>query len=83
MKDKILQQLSEIRPEFDFTESSNFIAEGLLDSFDVVQLVAALDEHYNISIDGMDIIPENFSSIDSILAILIKNGVKNELKIQE
>ncbi|TPV31831.1 acyl carrier protein [Paucihalobacter ruber] len=83
MKDKILQQLSEIRPEFDFKESSNFIAEGLLDSFDVVQLVAALDEHYNISIDGMDIIPENFSSIDSILAILIKNGVKNELKIQE
>jgi acyl carrier protein len=81
MKDKILKQLSEIRPEFDFTQSSNFIAEGLLDSFDVVQLVAALDAQYNISIDGMDIIPENFSSIESITAILIKNGAKDELNI--
>ena len=76
MKDKILQQLSEIRPEFDFAESSNFIAEGLLDSFDIVQLVSALDAQYNISIDGMDILPENFSSIESITEILIKNGAK-------
>jgi acyl carrier protein len=40
-----------------------------------VQLVTALDEEYNISIDGMDILPENFVSIDAITDILIKNGV--------
>jgi acyl carrier protein len=75
MKEKILHLLSDIRPEFDFSESSNFVSEGLLDSFDVVQLVTALDEEYNISIDGMDILPENFVSIDAITDILIKNGV--------
>jgi acyl carrier protein len=75
MRNKIIQVLSDIRPEFNFSESSNFISEGLLDSFDIVQLVTALDEEYNISIDGMDILPENFASVDTITDILIKNGV--------
>jgi acyl carrier protein len=75
MRNKILQVLSDIRPEFNFSESSNFISEGLLDSFDIVQLVTALDEEYNISIDGMDILPENFASVNTITDILIKNGV--------
>ncbi|HEY5462829.1 MAG TPA: acyl carrier protein [Hanamia sp.] len=78
MKDKITTILKEIRPEFDFTENVNFIDEGMLDSFDVVTLVTTLDKEYHISIDGLDIIPDNFSSIDSIRALLKKNGVHNE-----
>jgi len=73
-KEKILTFLSEIRPEFSFSDSSNFIDEGMLDSFDIVQLVTSLDSEFNISIDGLDIIPENFSSIDTIIQLLIKNG---------
>lgn len=76
MKQKILNILQEIRPEFDFSQEINFIEEGMLDSFDVVSLVTTLDESFGISIDGMDIVPENFASIDSIQSLLIKNGVK-------
>ncbi|WP_299164499.1 acyl carrier protein [uncultured Eudoraea sp.] len=75
MKKKILDFLTEIRPEFDFTTSSNFIEEGMLDSFDIVSLVASLDEEFGISIDGTEILPENFSNVDSIFQLLIKNGV--------
>ncbi|MBO4654856.1 MAG: acyl carrier protein [Bacteroidales bacterium] len=77
MKEKIVKILTDIRPEFDFTdESLNFIEEGMIDSFDVVSLVDALDTEFNIVIDGMDIVPENFSSIDAITKLLVKNGVK-------
>jgi acyl carrier protein len=75
LKKKILDFLTEIRPEFDFSESSNFIEEGMLDSFDIVSLVASLDEEFGISIDGTEILPENFSNVDSIFQLLIKNGV--------
>ena len=75
MKEKILAFLTEIRPEFDFAASGNFIEEGMLDSFDIVSLVASLDEEFGISIDGIEIVPENFSSVDSIYKLLIKNGV--------
>ncbi len=67
--------LTEIRPEFNFSESSNFIEEGMLDSFDLISLVTSLDTEFGISISGTDILPENFSSIDNIIQLLIKNGI--------
>lgn len=77
MKEKIIKILTELRPEFDFTdESLNFIEEGMLDSFDVVSLVDALDTEFNIVIDGVDIVPENFSTLESISELLKKSGVK-------
>lgn len=76
MKQQIINILQEIRPEFDFSQELNFITEGMLDSFDIVSLVTSLDEHYGISIDGMDILPENFATISSITNLLIKTGVK-------
>lgn len=76
MKEQIIKILTELRPEFDFSENIDFIEEGMLDSFDVVNLVTALDEKYGISIDGMDVLPENFSSVDKIAELLKKNGAK-------
>lgn len=76
MKEKIVSILSILRPEFDFSEAANFIDEGMLDSLDVVNLVTDLENVYGISIDGVDILPHNFSSVDSIMNLLIKNGIK-------
>lgn len=73
--DKIINILSSIRPEFDFMQSQDFISDGLLDSFDVVTLVTELDEKFSISIDGTDIVPENFVNLNSIKSLLIKKGV--------
>ena len=71
----VLKILATIRPEFDFTESADFISDGMLDSYDVVMLVAGLDEYYGISIAGVDIVPENFSNLNAICKLLKKHGV--------
>lgn len=76
MKEQVLEILSNLRPEFDFTEDVDFIEQGMLDSFDVVSLVSDLDSTFGISIDGVDIVPENFSSVDSIINLLKKNGAQ-------
>ena len=77
MKEQVIKILTELRTEFDFTkEGLNFTEEGMLDSFDIVSLVNELDNQYGISIDGLDIVPDNFCSVESIVALLIKNGVK-------
>jgi acyl carrier protein len=72
----IAEILKEIRPEFDFTASNDFMADGMLDSFDMVTLVAALDKTFGVSIPGTDIVPENFQNIGTIEALLRKCGVK-------
>lgn len=75
MKEKIIAILNGLRPEFDFSEPVNFIEEGMLDSFDVINLVNELDSAFGISIDGIDVLPENFSSLENIMELLKKNGV--------
>jgi acyl carrier protein len=77
MREKLIRILTEIRPEFDFTEKVNFIENGMLDSFDIFNLVSSLDNEFGISIDGMDILLVNFSSLERIESLLYKNGVKS------
>ena len=73
MREKIISILSELRPEFDFREPVNFIEEGMLDSFDIVTLVSELEDNFDVLIDGEDVIPENFDSIESIMNIIQKS----------
>ena len=68
--------LKEIRPEFDFTTSNDFMADGMLDSFDMVALVSTLDKTYGISIEGTQIVPENFQNLQTIEALVRKYGVQ-------
>jgi len=72
--DKIYGILKELRPEFDFNSSKDFIADGMLDSFDIVSLITELEENFEILIDAVDIIPENFSSVEEIANVVRKNG---------
>ncbi len=68
--------LKEIRPEFDFGASQDFISDGMLDSFDIVTLVSSLDKNFGVSIPGTEIVPENFQNIGTIEALLRKSGAK-------
>jgi len=74
---RVAEILKGIRPEFDFTESNDFVADGMLDSFDMVMLVSSLDKTYSISIEGVEIIPENFKNFQTIEALLRKHGVQS------
>lgn len=67
--------LCEIRPEANFSASNDYIEDGLLDSFDVITLVSDLDSAYSISIEGVDIIPENFKNQETIESLIKKYGI--------
>ncbi len=77
MKNDILNMLCELRPEFDFTDSDDFVMDGLLDSFDVISLCSMLEEKYGVTVDGLDIVPENFASVEAIKA-LVKRSERKE-----
>lgn len=68
--------LIELRPEFDFDSSKNFIEDGYLDSFDIITLISELEEKFQISVDGLDIVPENFVSYSTISQLVEKSGGK-------
>ena len=72
--EKIYEILSGLRPEFDFRSSKDFIVDGMLDSFDIVSLVTELEEQFNILVDALDILPENFNNVEAIAKVVRKNG---------
>jgi len=78
MNEAIMAMLTELRPEFDFNDSEDFVMEGLLDSFDIISLSNMLEEKYGITIDGLDIVPENFASVNAIAELVKKSGGKAE-----
>lgn len=69
----ILKILNEIRPEADFNSSLDYINEGILDSLDIVILVDSIEKHFNVSISGELIIPENFVNLVSISGLIEDN----------
>lgn len=71
MREKIIKILKDIHPEIDFTkESRDLILSGILESFDVVQIISDLEDTFNIKISGLGLTSENFSSVDSILKLV-------------
>lgn len=76
MEEKIYAILADIRPEFDFKESDNFVEDGFLDSFDVVTLVSEIEEKFDVVVDGMDVMPENFETVAAICELIERSDKK-------
>lgn len=74
--EKIYEILAQLRPEFDFRHSADFIEEGLLDSFDIVSFVTELEDTFDCLIDALDIVPENFNTVENIIKVVQKSGGK-------
>ena len=72
MKEKLLQVLSEVRPDVVFEKEKNLIDDGILDSFDIIQVVTELNENFDVEISVEDLLPENFNSIEGMIELIEK-----------
>ena len=68
--EKILGILKSIRNDIDFTKETKLIDDGILDSFDIVSIVAELCEEYDITITADEMEAENFNSAAAMLAFV-------------
>ena len=70
MMNELMEILEELRPDVDFENETGLIANGILDSFDIVSLVTALNDAYDIEIKPNNLVPENFNSAKAMLALV-------------
>lgn len=45
---------------------------AIIDSLDIVNIVTAIEETYGIQMDGLDIIPENFHTVQTMADMVDK-----------
>lgn len=70
--EKLLEILKGIKPDVDFKNSKNLVEDGLIDSFDIVTIIAAVNEEFDIDFPVNEIMPENFNSAESLYKIIEK-----------
>lgn len=71
MENEILALLKKISDEIPDDVHINILTEGIIDSFDIVNIVSIIEENFSIELDAEDIVPENFYSV-SVIAKLVE-----------
>lgn len=64
--ERIIELLQEIKEDIDYENETSLIDDELLDSFDILQLISALDDEFDVSIPAAMIVPENFNSVEAL-----------------
>ena len=70
--EKLLEILDELHPDVDFEAEEHLIDNKILDSFDIVTIVAEIDAEYDVAIPAEELIPENFNSAKALYALVEK-----------
>ena len=68
----LLSILSELHPEVDFAAETGLIDNQILDSFDIVTIVAEIDSEFDVQIPAEELTPENFNSAQALYALVEK-----------
>lgn len=66
MMNELMEILEEMKPDVDFKTCNTLIDDGILDSFDILNLVSELNDAFDIEITPVDIVPENFNSAEAL-----------------
>ncbi len=66
MRERIMQVLQSVNPKFDKFWDVDFLEEGLIDSFEITNIIMRLEQEFAVEIDPELIVPENFCSLEAI-----------------
>ena len=69
-KERIIEIIKELKQLPEFDESIGLIETGLIDSFDIMNLIMQLEEGFKVTINGDDLVPENFLTVSDIARMI-------------
>lgn len=70
MEEKVLEILAEIDEDIPSYTGENLFEAGLLNSFQVIDMVSELEDAFDIEIDAKYVVEENFATKDAIISLI-------------
>jgi len=67
---ELIEILRTMHPEVDFETTVGLVDDGILDSFDIITLIAEINEQFDVAIPADKIVPENFNSAQALMALI-------------
>ena len=72
IRNYIKSELVNSQDHSNLTDSDQLIESGIIDSLGIMKLIGYLEDNLSVQIDDMELIPENFASIDAIASLVMK-----------
>lgn len=66
VRNKLVEIIKDMHPDEDVENCTTLVDGKVLDSFDIVTLIAAINDEFDVAITADKIIPQNFNSIDAL-----------------
>ena len=70
--DVLMEILTEMHPEVDFNTCTTLIDDAILDSVDIVTIVAEIDAQFDVAVPVEELTPENFNSAQAIYDMICR-----------
>ena len=68
--EQLIEILEDLQPEIDYETCKTLIDDHLLDSLSIISLIAEIEDEFDITIPTVEIIPDNFNSVQGIWALI-------------
>lgn len=73
VREKVIEIAKDMWPELDIENISGIVDDNLVDSFDIVTFIGELKDAFDIELGPQDIVPENFNTLEAMVALVEKN----------
>lgn len=70
--ERVLEILTDVRPDVDFMNETKLIDDGIIDSFDIIAIVSELNDVFDVQIPIDELEPDNFNTVEAIYELIIK-----------
>ena len=70
--EELLEILKELHSDVDYDTCETLVDDRIIDSFDIISIVAEVDDRLDVAIPAEEIIPENFNSAQALYALIEK-----------
>lgn len=68
--ERLIEILQELKPDVTFTKDTKLVEDKIFDSLGMISLVAELSDEFDIEISPMDIVPENFATVETLYEMI-------------
>ncbi len=68
--DDIIDLLKDVEEDVDYENYTALVDDRLLDSYDILAIINAIDDEFDIAVPAKDVIPANFNSAQGIFEMV-------------
>jgi len=70
--DAVIEMLEDVNDDVDYATCTDLVDSRALTSFDILSIITAIDDEFDVSVPAKDIVPANFNSAQAILDLIIR-----------